>query len=76
MTTSMRLPVSYVVLASLHGHRGEIGQAREALAQLRSLSSGAIEEFARIWFPRPEHRKLFLDGIALAEGKAPAATDP
>jgi len=76
MTTSMRLPVSYAVLAALHGHRGEIGQAREALAQLRSLSSGAIEEFARIWFPRPEHRKLFLDGIALAEGKTSAETDP
>jgi adenylate cyclase len=76
MTTSLRLPVSYAVLAALHGHRGEIGQAREALVQLRSLSSGPIEEFARIWFPRPEHRELFLDGIALAEGKSPAATSP
>jgi adenylate cyclase len=76
MTTSMRLPVSYAVLAALHGHRGEIVQAREALVQLRSLSSGSIEEFARIWFPRPEHRKLFLDGIALAEGKTSAEADP
>ncbi|HEY3887144.1 MAG TPA: TIR domain-containing protein [Caulobacteraceae bacterium] len=75
MTTSLRLPVSYAVLAALHGRRGEIAQAREALAQLRNLSSGPIEEFARIWFPRPEHSKLFLDGIALAEGKdAPAAS--
>jgi TolB-like protein len=76
MTTSMRLPVSYAVLAALHGHRGEIGQAREALAQLRSLSSGSIEEFARIWFPRPEHRKLFLDGIALAEEPSLASAPP
>jgi adenylate cyclase len=67
MTTSLRLPVSYAVLAALHGHRGEIGPAQEALRQLRSLSSGPIEEFARIWFPRPHDRKLFLDGIALAE---------
>jgi TolB-like protein len=72
MTTSLRLPVSYAVLAALHGRLGEIAQAREALAQLRSLSSGPIEEFARIWFPRPEHSKLFLDGIALAEGKGAA----
>jgi hypothetical protein len=56
----------------LHGHRGEIGQAREALATFKSLMIGTIDESAGIWFPRPEHRKLFLDGIALAEGKAAA----
>jgi len=58
----------------LHGHRGEIGQAKEALVQFKSLMIGTIDEAARIWFPRPEHRKLFLDGIALAEGKSPAVT--
>jgi adenylate cyclase len=73
MTTSLRLPVSYAVLAALHGHRGDLGEAQEALRRLRDISSGSIDEFARIWFPRPEHRKLFLDGIALAEGKSPAA---
>jgi adenylate cyclase len=68
MTTSARLPVSYAVLAALYGHRGEIGQAKDALAQFKSLMIGTVDEAARIWFPRPEHRKLFLDGIALAEG--------
>jgi TolB-like protein len=73
MTTSSRLPVSYAVLAALYGLRGEIDQAREALAQFKSLMIGTIDEAARIWFPRPEHRKLFLDGLALAEGEGPAA---
>jgi TolB-like protein len=74
MTTSSRLPVSYAVLAALYGHRGEIGDAKEALGQFKSLMVGTIDEAARIWFPRPEHRKLFLDGIALAEGRSPTET--
>ena len=74
MTTSARLPVSYAVLAAMYGHRGEIGQAQEALAQFKSLMVGTIDEAARIWFPRPRERKLFLDGIAIAEGKGPAVT--
>jgi tetratricopeptide (TPR) repeat protein len=74
MTTSSRLPVSYAVLAALYGHRGEIGDAKEALEQFKSLMVGTIDEAARIWFPRPEHRKLFLDGIALAEGRSPTET--
>ncbi|HEY5006899.1 MAG TPA: TIR domain-containing protein [Caulobacteraceae bacterium] len=73
-TTAMRLPISYAVLAALHGHLGQISEAQEALAQFESQSIGTIEEAARIWFPRPEHCKLFLDGIALAEGKSPAAS--
>jgi hypothetical protein len=62
------------VLAALYGHRGEIGDAKEALGQFKSLMVGTIDEAARIWFPRPEHRKLFLDGIALAEGRSPTET--
>jgi len=72
-TTTLRLPISYAVLAALHGHLGQKAQALEALAQFESQSIGTIEEAARIWFPRPRERELFLDGIALAEGKSPAA---
>jgi adenylate cyclase len=68
-TTAVRLPVSYAVLAALHGHLGQTSEAREALAQFESQSIGSIEEAARIWFPRPREQKLFLDGIALAEDK-------
>jgi adenylate cyclase len=73
-TTAMRLPISHAVLAALHGHLGQAGEAREALAQFHGQSIGTIEEAARIWFPRPRERKLFLDGIALAEGKSPTET--
>jgi predicted Zn-dependent protease len=75
-TTAVRLPISYAVLAALHGHLGQAGEAQEALAQFNGQSIGTIEEAARIWFPRPRERKLFLDGITLAEGKSPAATSP
>ncbi|HVN01316.1 MAG TPA: TIR domain-containing protein [Caulobacteraceae bacterium] len=71
-TTTLRLPVSYAVLAALHGHLGQRAQARDALAQLESREAGDIEKFARIWFPRPNYRALLLDGIACAETPTPA----
>ncbi len=71
-TTSFRLPVSYAVLAALHGHLGQIAQAQEALSQFEDVSAGTIEEVARMWFPRAELRKLFLDGIGLAAAADPA----
>jgi len=70
-STVMRLPVSYAVLASLYGHLGQVDLAREALETFRDLTMGAVEDYADIWFARPQYRKLFMDGIALAEGKAP-----
>jgi len=73
-TTALRLPISYAVLAALHGHLGQTAEAQEALAQFKSLMIGTIDEAARIWFPRPRQRKLFLDGIAMAEGRNPAVS--
>jgi adenylate cyclase len=63
-TTTLRLPVSYAVLASLHGHMGELDQGREALNALDRLQAGGVEKFARIWFPNPAKRDLLLSGIA------------
>ncbi|HEX3406375.1 MAG TPA: tetratricopeptide repeat protein, partial [Caulobacteraceae bacterium] len=71
-TTTLRLPVSYAVLAALHGHLGQAAQAGEALTQLESLEAGDVEKFARIWFPRAHYKALLLDGIARAETAAPA----
>ncbi|HEX3916607.1 MAG TPA: TIR domain-containing protein [Caulobacteraceae bacterium] len=70
-TTTYRMPVSYAILASLHGHLGQAAQARQALAELEALEAGSVEKFADIWFPRPEYRALLLGGIAAA--LAPAA---
>jgi tetratricopeptide (TPR) repeat protein len=73
-TTAARLPISYAVLAALHAHLGHKAEAQEALAQFKSQMIGTIDEVAHIWFPRPSQRKLFLDGIAMAEGKTPVAS--
>ena len=67
-TTASRLPVSYAVLAALHGHLGQTAEAQEALKQFASQSIGTVEEVAGIWFPRPRERELFLDGIAIMGG--------
>lgn len=73
-TTPLRLPVSYAVLAALYGRLGQRGQAQAALAQFRDITSCTIEHAASVWFPRPEPRKLFLEGLASIEGEpAPSA---
>lgn len=68
-TTSLRLPISYVILASLYGYLGKPVHALEAIAHFKSLSENSIDDFAQIFFWRPQYRKLLLDGIALAEGR-------
>ena len=62
-TTTLRLPLSYIVLASLHGHLGHAGEAREALAHFSALSAGVIDKFTRIWFAGEQSRTLLLEGI-------------
>jgi tetratricopeptide (TPR) repeat protein len=65
-TTSLRLPVSFIILAALYGYLGKPKQAREALSQFESLTADSIEHFARTWFSREPYRKLLMDGLALA----------
>jgi adenylate cyclase len=67
-TTTFRLPVSHVVLAAIYGHRGRAAEARAELATFESLSAGTIEAFGETWFPRPDDRTRFMDGLALARG--------
>ena len=62
-TTTYRLPVSYLILASLHGHLGQVYLGREALEQLQRTDAGSIEDLARIWFPRSENRQLLFEGL-------------
>jgi adenylate cyclase len=63
-TTSFRLPLSHVILASLYGHLGRTDAARAALSTFEGLSAGTIEKFAQIWFPREGYRTLFLAGLS------------
>ena len=66
--TIFRLPVSYAVLAALHAHLGEMEQARGCDGAIQKPGRRAQSRtLLRTWFPRPEQRKLFMDGIALAQ---------
>ena len=61
-------PLNCAVLAAALAYLGYEKNAQEALTQFRALSSATIEEIAHNSFSRPEHRQLFLDGIALVDG--------
>jgi adenylate cyclase len=64
-------PVGCALLASTYGHLNQLDQARGALAEYRRVATKPIEEVvAERWLPR-EIRQMFMDGIALAEGKKP-----
>ncbi len=69
-STSHRLPASHAVLAAIYGHLREPTLAQTALTQFESLASTTLENVAEIWFRRPDHHKLFVDGVALARGEA------
>ena len=62
--TSLRLPISYAVLGALYGHLGRREAARSALATFESLAAGALDKYARLWFPDEGYRRLFEDGVA------------
>jgi adenylate cyclase len=68
-------PTPQAFLAAAYGHLGQAGEAQAALARYRALSPQPLDAFAANWFHDPAQRKLFLDGIALAEGKS-RADDP
>jgi TolB-like protein len=64
-------PMPPAFLAAAYGHLAQASEAQAALARFRALSSQPLEAFAANWLRDPAQRKLFLDGIALAEGKMP-----
>jgi hypothetical protein len=64
-------PGGFAMLAASHGHLGQAGLAREALARCRFLTPLPLETLVQV-FIDPAQRKLILDGIALAERKSPA----
>ena len=66
-TTSLRLPVSYIILASLYGYLGKPQKTVDALSHFRSLSEISIENLTRIFFWRPQYRRLLMHGITLAD---------
>jgi len=61
---------SYAPLAACYGHLGRRQAGLDALSQLQSLQSMTAEEVA-LFFGSTEHRKMFLEGMALLEAEAP-----
>ena len=68
-------PGPYAMLAASYGHMGQAAAGREALARYRTLTPRPIADFGRSISHDPAHLKLFLAGIALAQGKGPAEVD-
>lgn len=64
-------PLPHAVLAASEGNLGHAAAARAALERYRSLTQVPIGDFARGYSRDPAQLKLFLDGIAVAEGKSP-----
>ena len=61
----------HLVLASAFGHLGRTGEARAALAIHTGQSVMPAETLTDSLFRRPEHRMIYLDGLALAEARSP-----
>jgi adenylate cyclase len=61
-------PYGHYYLAACYGHLGQMAPAQASLARARELSNRPMDELASAWFRRPEHQRLLLDGVALAEG--------
>jgi len=64
-------PLGWAWLAASYGRLGQTAAAREALTTYRTLAPQPIEVMAGFILRNPAQLKLFLDGIALAEGESP-----
>ena len=60
-------PVPYRVLAACYAHMGRLGDAREVIQRLRSISSVVIPDDS--YLRSPEHRELYFAGLRLASGE-------
>jgi TolB-like protein/class 3 adenylate cyclase len=70
-STQLQPAVSFnlALLAASHGHLGDMKAAADALTHYKRLSTIDVENRTTL-FRRPEHRDLFLEGIARARGTA------
>ena len=67
---TLELPVHIATAASAYGQLGMTAEAREALDRFRALVQIPFERHAMWLFQNPEHRALFLEGLAKAEALA------
>jgi hypothetical protein len=64
-------PGGFAMLAANHGHLGQAGLAREALARCRFLTPLPFETLVQV-FIDPAQRKLKLDGIPPGREEEPS----
>jgi hypothetical protein len=67
---TLELPVHIATAASAYGQLGMTAEAREALDRFRALVQIPFERHAMWLFQNPEHRALFLEGLAKAQALA------
>jgi len=60
---------SYRYLAACYAHMGRLGEARETIARLRTITPGVVPSVTHL--RNPEHRELLLSGLRLAAGERP-----
>jgi TolB-like protein/class 3 adenylate cyclase len=61
------LPTYYRFLAACYAHMGRLGEAREIVARLRTITPVVIPDAS--YLRNAEHRELFLSGLRLAAGE-------
>jgi TolB-like protein len=61
------LPIAYQLLASCYAHMGRLGEAREVVMRLKTITSIVVPRI--VPFRNQEHRELFLSGLYLAIGE-------
>jgi adenylate cyclase len=64
-------PTGWLTLAAALGQLGDVENARQALARYHGQAGGGAVSPPSMLAVRPEYRKMFEDGIAIAEGRAP-----
>jgi hypothetical protein len=65
-------PVNPPMLAAAYGLLGDAEAARQALGRDRPRSLRQLESYAAWAFRDPAHRRLFMEGIAVALTDAPS----
>lgn len=62
-------PWTYPALAAACGHVGEAQGGREAISRFQTLQAATVEEWLSYTLRSPDHRELFLQGVALSRGQ-------
>jgi pentatricopeptide repeat protein len=60
---------AYRTLAACYAHMGRLDEAREIIAQIRTITPVVIPNFRAN--RNPAHRELFLSGLRIAMGETP-----